>query len=184
MPFRREHFNPVFLNLKKEMHHEVKAIIWKCQQIIKHFCQHELRWPNFHLSESYTVECLFNCPLTWTSAVSRNQGCINYTHFSQLLPIQYNKWRMRQSELRESDGNKGNKKKSWLGYDGPVFPLAFSARLLFLDLSFLWRRLLLLSMASCADGLSTVLGLQLMGYQVKRGRCREGEKKGEREKER
>lgn len=40
-------------------------------------------------------------------------------------------------------------------------------------------------MASCADGLGTVLGLQLRGYQVERDGCGEGEKKGgERERER
>lgn len=98
---------------------------------------------------------------------SRNQRCITYTHFSELLPSLCNHWRLRESEKsRESDGNnQGNKNTSWLGDDGAVFPQAFSAWLLFLDLSLLWHWLLLLSVASGADGLGTVLGLQLRGYQ-------------------
>lgn len=105
---------------------------------------------------------------------------LNFCQFSIIVGI-------RQSEIRrESDGNnQGNKKKRWLGDDAPVFPQALSAWLLFLDLSFLWHfGILLLSVASCADGLGTVLGLQLRGYQVERGGRGEGEKKGERKKER
>lgn len=114
--------------------------------------------------------------------VSWNKGCIDWAHFSKPLPGLYNYWRMRWSEIRrERDGNnqEKTKRKGWLGDDAPVFPQAFSARLLFQDLSLLWHLLLLLPVASCADGLGTVLGLQLWGYQVERG----GRRGGQRNKE-
>lgn len=117
--------------------------------------------------------------------VSKNQAWIDYTHFSKLLPSQCDN-NCEQAEWDKSDGNNQEKKeKSWLGCDGPVFSQAFSARLLFLDLAFLWHRLLLLSVASSADGLCTVLWLQLRGYQMERSGCRDGEKGGtERERQR
>lgn len=67
------------------------------------------------------------------------------------------------------------KEQGWLGDDAPVFPQAFSARLLFQDLSLLWHLLLLFPVASGADGLGTVFGLQLRGYQVERGGRRDGQ---------
>lgn len=69
----------------------------------------------------------------------------------------------------------GKHSKSSLGGHRPVFSQALSTWFLFSNLSFLWQRFLLLSVASSTDGLCTVLRQQLI-YDVNRGK--EGEKRG------
>lgn len=114
-------------------------------------------------------------------------------HFQRVIGVrQLNSFRHTQTICRfrrgenksygweRDENNQGKQKESWLVSDRPVFPEALSAWLFFLDLSFFWHLLFLLSVSGSADGLRAVLRQQLRVYQV--GKCMQ-KKKGERQRQ-
>lgn len=136
---------------------------------------------------SDSLAWLCNCSLTSTSSAEKKK------HFQRVIGVrQLNSFRHTQTICRfrrgenksygweRDENNQGKQKESWLVSDRPVFPEALSAWLFFLDLSFFWHLLFLLSVSGSADGLRAVLRQQLRVYQV--GKCMQ-KKKGERQRQ-